>query len=112
MVEKFRLEQMVKGWFIGDFEPTVFSTSEFEVAVKHYEAGDFEEAHYHAIATEVTVVVSGTVEMCGGLHSDGSILVLSPGDATAFRAVTQAVTAVVKYPCVRGDKYSLEETDG
>jgi len=111
-MESFRLEEMVKGWFIGDFEPAVRTSTDFEVAVKHYVAGQAEEEHYHAVATEVTVVVSGSVEMCGDIHSAGSILVMKPGEPTAFRAVTDAITAVVKYPSVRGDKYLVADADG
>ena len=56
---------MVKGWFVGRFTPTVLSTNDVEVAVKHYKKGDYESAHYHKIATEVTVIISGRVKMNG-----------------------------------------------
>lgn len=29
-----RLEDMVKGWFVGNFEPTLIKTNDVEVAVK------------------------------------------------------------------------------
>lgn len=57
------LKDMVKGWFVGGFTPTAFSTQACEVAVKPYAAGDAEAAHYHKIATEVTLILSGEVEM-------------------------------------------------
>ena len=53
------LDEMVRGWFVGDFEPTAYRTSEVEVAIKHYVAGDAEERHVHKVATELTAVVSG-----------------------------------------------------
>ena len=34
-----RLEDLVKGWFIGDFTPTVLRTSQFEVGTRTGEAG-------------------------------------------------------------------------
>ena len=39
------LEKMVKGWFVGNFEPTLLNTEACEVAVKSYKAGDSEEMH-------------------------------------------------------------------
>ena len=42
-----RLEDMVKGWFVGNFEPTLIKTNDVEVAVKSYNKGDYEEKHYH-----------------------------------------------------------------
>ena len=35
-----KLQGMVKGWFVGGFEPTLFKTNDVEVAVKEYKKGD------------------------------------------------------------------------
>jgi len=75
-----RLEAMVKGWFVGDFQPTAYATQQCEVAVKTYRAGDHEDWHYHKVATEITLVVSGTVQMGGARHGPGTILRLEPGE--------------------------------
>ena len=100
-----RLEDMTKGWFVGNFTPTVLSTGDCEVAIKRYAAGDREGEHYHKIATEVTVVLSGRVRMAGREFSDGDIVTLEPGFATDFEALTDVVTVVVKHPGASNDKY-------
>lgn len=105
----FKLEDMIKGWFIGSFEPTALSTDSCEVAVKSYNAGDKESLHYHKIATEVTVVVSGEVKMCNRLLKQGDIIVLSPGESTDFEAITDSVNVVVKLPGALNDKYEVTE---
>ena len=46
------IADFTKGWFIGDFEPSLFKTTDFEIAIKSYQKGDTEKEHYHAIATE------------------------------------------------------------
>jgi len=102
-----RLEQMTKGWFVGDFVPGVLHTSACEVAIKHYKAGDHEAAHVHRIATEVTAIVAGRVRMQGAEWSAGDILTIEPGEATDFEALTDCVTVVVKLPSAPGDKYVL-----
>ncbi len=100
-----RLESMVKGWFVGGFSPTVHATEDCEVAVKTYKKGECEETHYHKIATEITVILQGRVRMCGREWGDGDIIVLSPGDATDFEALSDVTTVVVKHPGARNDKY-------
>lgn len=100
-----KLDKMKKGWFVGNFEPTLYRTNDCEVAVKYYKKGDYEEKHYHKIATEITVVVSGEVVMFGEHFKAGDVIVCEPGDATDFLAVTDAVNAVVKLPGVNNDKY-------
>lgn len=100
-----RLDEMTKGWFVGAFSPTVHATDACEVAVKHYKAGDKEGAHFHRIATEITLIVSGTVRMAGREFGAGDIVVMEPGDVTDFEALTDAVNVVVKTPGALDDKY-------
>lgn len=104
-----RLDDMIKGWFVGNFEPTLYKTDDAEVAVKSYKSGDNEKAHFHKIATEITVIVSGTVRMNGIEYKDGDIIIMEPGDITDFEALTDAVNVVVKLPGANHDKYIVEE---
>jgi quercetin dioxygenase-like cupin family protein len=100
-----KLEEMFKGWFVGDFEPTIIKTGSVEVAVKNYIKGDFEDEHYHKIATEITVVVSGKVKMNNIVYNKGDIVVMEPGEKTDFKALADTVCTVVKIPGVSNDKY-------
>jgi len=100
-----RLTDMVGGWMVGDFEPTCIRTSACEVAYKRYAAGAREAAHVHKVATELTLIASGRVRMNGREFEEGDIILLEPGDATDFEALTDAATVVVKMPSVKGDKY-------
>ena len=104
-----RLDDMVKGWFVGNFEPTLYRTNDVEAAVKCYQAGDREYAHYHKIATEFTVIISGRVRMGGAECGPGDIIVIEPGETTDFLALTDTVNVVLKLPGVNNDKYTAEE---
>jgi quercetin dioxygenase-like cupin family protein len=100
-----RLSDMTGGWFIGDFAPALIASRDVEVAVKHYRAGDREPEHHHRLATETTAIISGAVTMAGRRWEAGDLILLEPGEATAFEALTDAVTVVVKRPSIPGDKY-------
>ena len=69
------LSEMKRGWFIGNFEPSLLKTDDCEVAVKYYRRGDCEEAHLHRIATEYTCIISGRVRMNGSEYGAGDIIV-------------------------------------
>lgn len=101
----FKLDEMTKGWFVGAFTPTAYHTEVAEVAVKAYKAGDREDRHHHKIATELTLILGGTVRMNGVEYSSSDIVRIEPGESTDFEAVTDVTTVVVKVPCVAGDKY-------
>ena len=103
-----RLEDMVKGWFVGAFKPTAHPTDSCEVAVKRYAAGEREALHHHKLATEITVILSGRVRMRGHDWGAGDILVLAPGEATQFEALEDTVSVVVKTPGASNDKYPGE----
>lgn len=100
-----KLEDMCKGWFIGNFEPSLFKTNDVEVAVKVYKAGDYDAAHYHKVATEFTAVISGRVRMGSTEYAAGDIIMIEPGEVTDFTALTDVVNVVVKLPGANDDKY-------
>lgn len=99
------INEMKGGWFIGNFEPTLYKTNDTEVAVKEYKAGDYGVRHYHKIATELTVIVRGTVKMNDIEYNEGNIIIMEPGEKTDFLAVTDTITVVVKLPGANNDKY-------
>lgn len=101
---RFRLEDMVRGWFVGPFDPSALHTPACEVAVKHFAAGEREASHSHRVATEVTLVVSGRVRMGPHQIGPGEGLVLAPGTESDFEALTETVCVSVKVPGVPGDK--------
>ncbi len=105
-MNKANLKNFVKGWFVGAFTPTLIDTNDVEVAVKRYKAGDYESSHYHKIATEITVIISGKVEMNGVKYSDDDIIVIEPNEKTDFRCLTDVTTVVVKFPGASNDKYT------
>jgi len=110
-VAAYRLDEMTGGWFVGAFTPAALHSADGEVGVKRYAAGEQEDAHWHEVGTEVTLVLEGTARMCGREVSAGDILVLPPGTVTGFTALTAVTTVVYKTPSVPGDKYLAEDPE-
>jgi len=104
-MQVFKLADMTKGWFVGDFSPVALRTDAAEVAVKRYAAGTCEARHMHKIAPEVTLILEGRARMNDQVHEAGDIVLIAPGEATDFEALSDVTTVVVKLPSVAGDKY-------
>ena len=100
-----KLDDMIRGWFIGNFEPTLYKTNDVEVAVKYYVAGDQETWHFHKIATEITVVIIGKVRMNGKEYIAGDMIIIEPGEGADFEVLEDTITTVVKLPGANDDKY-------
>ena len=108
-MKKAKLSDMKGGWFIGNFEPSLYKTNDCEVAVKTYKKGDKEDKHYHKIATEFTAIVKGKVETFDQIFEEGDVVVVEPGEATAFEALEDSMNVVVKLPGANNDKYLSED---
>lgn len=104
-MRSFKLSDMTKGWFVGDFSPAVLRTDAAEVAVKTYAAGALEGRHLHRIASEVTLILTGRARMNDTVYEAGDIVLIDAGEDTDFEALTDVTTVVVKMPSVAGDKY-------
>lgn len=107
-MKKNNINNMIKGWFIGNFEPSLLRTKDVEVAYKTYTKGDYEEKHFHKIATEFTLITNGSVRMFDQVWKKGDIIVVEPNDATDFLALEDSETVVVKIPGANDDKYILQ----
>jgi quercetin dioxygenase-like cupin family protein len=102
-----QLQNMLKGWFVGNFEPSLYKTNEVEVGVKYYDKGAHEQKHYHKVSLEITTIVSGEVKMNDKFFKAGDIVILEPNEPTDFTSITDSTTVVVKIPSVKDDKYLI-----
>lgn len=107
-MKRHHLNDMVKGWFVGDFTPAALHSNGFEVGVKTYKAGEEDLAHYHKVATEITCIIQGRVEMAGEILSAGDIITLEPHEANTFKALEDTTLVVVKTPSAKDDKYLID----
>lgn len=97
-----------RGWIIGNFEPSLLDTKDFEVAIQTYAEGHLERAHLHKVALEITYIISGSAKFNDEVFSANEIVKISPGEVVKFEAITQVTTLVVKTPSLPDDKYIME----
>ena len=101
------LSKYIRGWIVGDFEPSVIKTGDFEVGIKEYKKGDYEKSHVHKIAKEITVVVCGRFMMNDVILEKGDMVCLEPNEAGEFSCLEDGSITVVKKPSAPSDKYII-----
>ena len=99
----YRLEQFIGGWFIGNFEPSIFKSETFEVSVKNFSKGTKEAKHFQNVATEITVVCKGKILICNRIVNVGEIIVIEPKEICDFEALEDSILVCVKYPSIPAD---------
>ena len=103
-MEKFNLDNFIGGWFIGNFNPSLHKTLDFEVGVKFFSKGSTELEHYQLKATEYSCVVSGKCRIGNTILGPREILRINPHESADFIALEDTVIVVIKYPSIPEDK--------
>lgn len=99
-----KLSEFTNGWFLGNFEPSLHKTEDFEICVKNFKKGEKEAAHFQRIATEVTVVLSGSIRMGEHFLEVDDILTIFKDEVCDFEAITDCKVLGVKFPSLPNDK--------
>ena len=99
-----KLSEFTNGWFLGDFSPSLFKNEDFEVCVKNFKKGDVEAAHFQKVATEVTVILSGSVRMGDHILQVDDILTIYKGEVCDFEALSDCKVLGIKFPSLPEDK--------
>lgn len=107
-VEKFRIEDMKRGWFIGNFEPTAYNTKNFEVGLGTHKKGDRWHKHFHKIATEITLILKGKVQVNDKIFIKGDIFIINPDEVVDPLFLEDTEYIVVKTISDPTDKYIVE----
>ena len=108
-MEIFKLSDMIKGWFVGDFEPVIHRTKECEVGIKTYIKGTIEPKHYHKKAIEITGIIKGKARINDILLGEGDLIVIKPFEEAEFEAIEDVTTVVFKSSSHIGDKFMVND---
>ena len=109
-MKKHDLQDFVRGWLVGDFDPSLVKSTNIEVGIQYYKADDREPKHVHKIAREITVIIYGRVTMSGVEYVKGDIIDIPPSVPADFVALEDTATVVIKSPSVPSDKYLMDLT--
>lgn len=106
-VRRYCFDEMRDGWFVGNFAPTAYRTAAAEVCFKFHPKGEMWPTHYHAVATEINLLIRGTMRINGAVFQGRDIFVVDPGEVIAPEFLSDCEVIVVKIPSLPHDKYVL-----
>jgi len=102
-----KITDYVRGWFIGDFEPTVLRTKDFEVGVLSHHKGERWASHYHKDSVEYNVLVSGKMIIQGQELNNGDVFVFEKGEIADPIFLEDCTVVCVKVPSIPSDKFEV-----
>jgi quercetin dioxygenase-like cupin family protein len=102
-----KIADYVRGWFIGDFEPTVLHTKDFEVGVLYHHKGEHWASHYHKDSVEYNVLISGKMIIRGQELNSGDVFVFEKGEIADPVFLEDCTVVCVKVPSIPSDKFEV-----
>jgi quercetin dioxygenase-like cupin family protein len=108
------IDDFTNGWFIGDFEPSLFKNPFFEVAHQHHLKGKIGDKHLHKLTTEVTYIVKGSMvikdKQLGRDRtlSAGHMFTFFPNEISDVIFLEDSDLIVVRWPSIPSDKYMVD----
>ena len=102
-----KLDDFWRGWFIGDFAPSVKTTADFEIGILTHQQGEIWTKHYHKIATEYNFLIEGSMTIQGKEIKPNDLFILEPGEIADPVFHQDCKIVCVKTPSVIGDKYEV-----
>lgn len=108
-MDTHHLDDFTKGWFIGNFDPSLIKTDQFEVSIQRHSKGDTPEKHYQKISTEYNVLIYGRVLANGKDLNTGDIFIFHPGEITDVLFLEDSQIVCVKTPSLGYDDKVIVE---
>jgi quercetin dioxygenase-like cupin family protein len=103
-----KLSDMHRGWIIGDFGPSLYQTSHFEVGILTHPKGEKWAAHYHKVGTEFNVLLAGSMRVCDTELVAGDTFIIEPYEVADPVFHEDCTIVCVKIPSDTQDKYFIE----
>jgi len=100
-----KLSDMNRGWFVGNFEPSLYKTEQVEVGVLVHPKGQIWDAHYHKLGTEINVLLSGHMKVCNIELIAGDTFIIEPYEIADPIFYEDCLIVCVKIPGNKNDKY-------
>ena len=102
------LKDFWRGWFIGNFEPSLLKTEQFEVGFLFHPKGECWPDHYHKLGTEYNLLIKGRMKILGKTIIEGDIFVIEPYEIAAPVFLEDCSIMCIKVPGHTGDKYTVD----
>ena len=101
------LDDFVRGWFIGNFEPSIVKTDKYEIGLLTHNKGEKWDFHYHKLADEINFLVEGRMRINERLIEKGSLFIIQKNQLTCPDFLENCKILCIKVPSVPTDKYSV-----
>jgi len=103
-VKKNKLQHMTRGWLIGNFEPSILKTEQFEVGYLKHKKNEFWAPHIHNQIIEYNILIHGLMTINNEIIHAGDVFVIPTNMLTHAKFLEDCEVLCIKLPSVPSDK--------
>ena len=108
IIEPTNLGKFVRGWFVGNFHPTLLRTSDFEVGINiHKKTVDSYDFHYHEEVEEFNILIWGNMILNNVNITQGQYFNVKPRQITCSIYTEDTMILCVKSISSPKDKFLI-----
>lgn len=104
-MEIHNIKNYIRGWFIGDFYPSILKTKDFEIGLLTHKKNENWPMHFHKISTEYNILISGKMMINNYEINVGDIFIIYPNEIANPTFIEDCKIICIKVPSIIGDKY-------
>ena len=103
-MKQYNLSNMLRGWFIGNFEPSILKTSFIEVGVVSHKKDEEWPAHFHSSSIEINLVLDGSLTINNKLFEKNDFFILERNEVSKPKFLENCRILVIRVPDIQNDK--------
>lgn len=104
------IKEYFKGWFVGDFSPSIHKNAAFEIAHHKHKKGEPTYPHYHKVTTELNYIIEGELKVSGQILRKGDMWIYEAGEISDVEFLSDIELIVIRWPSIPSDKYEVNST--
>lgn len=106
-MEITHLNEFTKGWFIGNFTPSLVQTPFIEVGIVKHKQAEYWPVHKHIASDEVNVLLEGSMTLNKIPLYKNHIFKINKDENSSVEFLTDCSILVIRIPNFKGDKVTL-----
>ena len=103
-IQMYKIEDMFRGWFVGNFEPSVMKNTGFEIGYLFHKKGEKWLTHYHNNLIEVNLLIDGKMILNDLEINKNEIFVIDKKVLACPIFLEDCYIICIKIPQMVGDK--------
>jgi dTDP-glucose pyrophosphorylase len=109
MIEKkiWNIHDFTRGWFIGDFLPSIIKTKNYEIALLTHLKDEQWDYHYHEKSDEINFLINGKMRINDRIITERQVFYIPKKQIACPQFLENCKILCIKFPSVIGDKYCL-----